>query len=181
VSPTGLPAFWLIIWVSVVPLARAWREYGVQLWKAETFTFSTDPELVGKVTDVIGLYLAPPENAIVLCVDEMSQIQALDRTAPVFPLRTGDVEKRTHDYTRHGTSTLFAALEVATGQVTAACKPTHRRQEFLAFLRQIARAYPGEEVHLVMDNYSTHKTPEVRGWLEKNPRFHVHFTLTSGS
>ncbi|MFT3797946.1 MAG: IS630 family transposase [Microbacterium sp.] len=162
-------------------VARAWREYGVQPWKSETFKFSTDPELVGKVTDVVGLYLAPPENAIVLCVDEKSQIQALDRTAPMLPMRIGDAEKRTHDYKRHGTTTLFAALEIATGHVTGAVKPKHRRQEFLAFLRQIDRAYPDVELHLVMDNYATHKTPEVKAWLEQRPRFHVHFTPTSGS
>lgn len=162
-------------------VARAWREYGIQPWKSETFKFSTDPELVGKVTDVVGLYLAPPENAVVLCVDEKSQIQALDRTAPMLPMRIGDIEKRTHDYKRHGTTTLFAALEIATGHVTGAVKPKHRRQEFLAFLRQIDRAYPDVELHLVMDSYATHKTPEVRDWLEKHPRFHVHFTPTSGS
>lgn len=162
-------------------VARAWREYGVQPWKSETFKFSTDPELVAKVTDVVGLYLAPPENAIVLCVDEKSQIQALDRTAPMLPMRIGDAEKRTHDYKRHGTTTLFAALEVATGHVTGAVKPKHRRQEFLAFLRQLDRAYPERELHLVMDNYATHKTPEVKIWLQKHPRFHVHFTPTSGS
>ncbi|MBB2958225.1 IS630 family transposase [Pseudoclavibacter helvolus] len=162
-------------------VARAWREYGVQPWKSETFKFSTDPELVGKVTDVVGLYLAPPENAIVLCVDEKSQIQALDRTAPMLPMRIGDTEKRTHDYKRHGTTTLFAALDVATGHVTGAVKPKHRRQEFLSFLRQLDRAYPERDLHLVMDNYATHKTPEVKTWLEKRPRFHVHFTPTSGS
>lgn len=162
-------------------VARAWREYGIQPWKAETFKFSTDPELEAKVTDVIGLYLAPPENAVVLSVDEKSQIQALDRTAPLLPMRMGDAEKRTHDYHRHGTSTLFAALEVATGQVTGAVKPRHRRQEFLSFLRQIDRAYPGQELHLVMDNYATRKTPEVRQWLAEHSRFHVHFTPTSGS
>ena len=123
-------------------VARAWREYGVQPWRAETFKFSTDPELVAKVTDVVGLYLAPPENAIVLCVDEKSQIQALDRTAPMLPMQPGLPERRTHDYVRHGTTTLFAALEIATGKVTAACKPRHRHQEFLAFLKQVARAYP---------------------------------------
>ncbi|HEY5223842.1 MAG TPA: IS630 family transposase [Microbacteriaceae bacterium] len=162
-------------------VARAWRKYGVQPWRSETFKFSTDPELVGKVTDVVGLYLAPPENAIVLCVDEKSQIQALDRTAPMLPMRIGDTEKRTHDYKRHGTTTLFAALEIATGQVTGAVKPKHRRQEFLSFLRQLNRAYPQQDLHLVMDNYATHKTPEVKDWLQKNPRFHVHFTPTSGS
>lgn len=162
-------------------VARAWRAYGVQPWRCETFKFSTDPELVGKVTDVVGLYLAPPENAIVLCVDEKSQIQALDRTAPMLPMRQGDAERHTYDYKRHGTTTLFAALEIATGHVTAAVKPKHRRQEFLSFLRQLDRAYPRQDLHLVMDNYATHKTPEVTDWLAKHPRFHVHFTPTSGS
>jgi len=123
-------------------VARAWREYRVAPWRAESFRFSTDPELVAKVTDVVGLYLAPPENAVVLCVDEKSQIQALDRTAPILPLQPGLAERRSHDYLRHGTTTLFAALEIATGQVTAACKPRHRNHEFLAFLKQVARAYP---------------------------------------
>jgi transposase len=162
-------------------IATAWREYGVQPWRVETFKFSTDPELVAKVTDVIGLYLAPPENAIVLCVDEKSQIQALDRTAPMLPMQPGLPARRTHDYVRHGTSTLFAALDIATGTVTGACKPRHRHQEFLAFLKQVARAYPDRELHLVMDNYATHKRVEVRGWLAGNPRIHVHFTPTSGS
>ena len=162
-------------------IATAWREYGVQPWRVETFKFSTDPELVAKVTDVIGLYLAPPENAIVLCVDEKSQIQALDRTAPMLPMQPGLPARRTHDYVRHGTSTLFAALDIATGTVTGACKPRHRHQEFLAFLKQVARAYPDRELHLVMDNYATHKRAEVRGWLAGNPRIHAHFTPTSGS
>jgi transposase len=162
-------------------IARAWREYGVQPWRRETFKFSTDPELVAKVTDVIGLYLAPPENAIVLCVDEKSQIQALDRTAPILPMRPGLPERATHDYVRHGTTTLFAALDIATGQVTAACQPRHRHQEFLRFLKQVARAYPDQELHLVMDNYATHKRVEVRDWLTANPRIHVHFTPTSRS
>jgi transposase len=170
-------------------IARAWREYGVQPWRVETFKFSTDPELVAKVVDVVGLYLAPPENAVVLCVDEKSQIQALDRTAPMLPMQPGLPERRTHDYVRHGTSTLFAALEVATGRVTGACKPRHRHQEFLAFLKQVARAYPEDvdehgtpiELHLVMDNYAAHKKAEVRQWLEKNPRIHVHYTPTSAS
>jgi transposase len=162
-------------------IAAAWREYGVQPWRSETFKFSTDPELVAKVTDVVGLYLAPPENAVVLCVDEKSQIQALDRTAPMLPMQPGLPERRTHDYRRHGTTTLFAALEIATGAITAACKPRHRHQEFLAFLKQVARAYPGQDLHLVMDNYAAHKRIEVRTWLAKNPRIHVHFTPTSGS
>ncbi|MGD8150329.1 IS630 family transposase [Ornithinimicrobium sp. Y1694] len=162
-------------------VARAWREYGVQPWRSETFKFSTDPELVAKVTDVVGLYLEPPENAIVLCVDEKSQIQALDRTAPMLPMQPGLPERRTHDYKRHGTTTLFAALEIATGKVTGACKPRHRHQEFLAFLKQVARAYPTGELHLVMDNYATHKKAEVKQWLAKNPRIHVHHTPTSAS
>ena len=166
-------------------VARAWRAYGVQPWRSETFKFSTDPELVAKVTDVVGLYLAPPENAVVLCVDEKSQIQALDRTAPMLPMQPGLPERRTHDYKRNGTTTLFAALDIATGQVTAACKPRHRHQEFLAFLKQVARSYPddgtGQQMHLVMDNYAAHKRVEVRDWLAANPRIHVHFTPTSGS
>jgi transposase len=162
-------------------VATAWREYGVQPWRAETFKFSTDPELVAKVSDVVGLYLAPPENAIVLCVDEKSQIQALDRTAPVLPMQPHACEKRTADYVRHGTTTLFAALEIATGKVTGACKPRHRHQEYLAFLKQVARAYPDQELHLVMDNYATHKRSEVRDWLAANPRITTHFTPTSGS
>ncbi|WP_139142703.1 IS630 family transposase [Humibacillus sp. DSM 29435] len=166
-------------------IAKAWRAYGVAPWRVETFKFSTDPELVGKVTDVVGLYLAPPENAIVLCIDEKSQIQALDRTAPMLPMQPGLPERRTHDYKRNGTSTLFAGLEIATGKVTGACKPRHRHQEFLAFLKQVARAYPddgtGQQLHLVMDNYAAHKKVEVRDWLAANPRIHVHFTPTSGS
>jgi len=162
-------------------VARIWREAGVQPWRAESFRFSTDPELVAKVTDVVGLYLAPPDNAIVLCVDEKSQIQALDRTQQILPMQPHLIERRSHDYVRHGTTTLFAVLEIATGQVTAALKPRHRRQEFLAFLRQVARAYPSGDLHLVMDNYAAHKTPEVRDWLAANPRVLVHFTPTHAS
>ncbi|MGH3714512.1 MAG: IS630 family transposase [Micromonosporaceae bacterium] len=160
---------------------RTWRHHRVQPWRSETFKFSTDPELIAKVTDVVGLYLAPPENAIVLCVDEKSQIQALDRTQPALPMQPGLPERRTHDYVRHGTTTLFAALEIATGKVTGAVKPRHRHQEFLAFLKQVARAYPDRELHLVMDNYAAHKRVEVRDWLAANPRIRVHFTPTSGS
>ena len=160
---------------------RTWRHYRVQPWRVQTFKFSTDPELIAKVTDVVGLDLAPPENAIVLCVDEKSQIQALDRTQKMLPMRTGSPEHRSHDYVRHGTSTLFAALDIATGKVTAATKPRHRRQEFLAFLKQVARAYPDRQLHLVMDNYAAHKTPEVKTWLADHPRIVVHFTPTSGS
>jgi transposase len=162
-------------------VARAWAEYGVAPWRCETFKFSTDPQLVAKVTDVVGLYLAPPENAIVLCCDEKSQIQALDRTAPTLPMQPGRAASWTHDYRRHGTTTLFAALDIATGKVTAACKPRHRHQEFLAFCKQVARAYPTGELHLVMDNYAAHKRVEVRDWLTDNPRVHVHFTPTSAS
>jgi transposase len=162
-------------------VARAWRDYGIQPWRVETFKFSTDPELVAKVTDVVGLYLAPPENAIVLCVDEKSQIQALDRTQPTLPMQSGLPERRTHDYVRHGTTTLFAALDIASGTVTAACKPRHRHQEFLAFLKHVARAYPDRQLHLVMDNYAAHKRVEIRTWLAANPRIHVHFTPTSAS
>jgi transposase len=167
--------------ISHVTIAEAWKRYGVKPWKAETFRFSTDPELEAKVTDVIGLYLAPPENAIVLCCDEKSQIQALNRTQKTLPMQPGHAEQRTHDYVRHGTTTLFAALEIATGRVTGVCKNRHRHQEFLAFLKHVARAYPECELHLVMDNYAAHKHPNVRSWLAANPRIHVHFTPTSGS
>jgi transposase len=174
-------------------VARAWRAYGIKPWKAESFRFSTDPELVGKVTDICGLYLGThadiPANAIVLSVDEKSQIQALDRTVPILPMQPGKVERRSHDYYRHGTTTLFAALEIATGKVTAALKPKHRHQEFLAFLKHIERTYRDAvdehgqplELHLVMDNYAAHKHKNVRDWLEVNPRFKVHFTPTHAS
>ena len=167
--------------ISFSAVAKAWREYGIQPWRAETFKFSTDPQLVAKVTDVVGLYLDPPETAVVLCVDEKSQIQALDRTQPMLPMQPRRPARHTHDYVRHGTTTLFAALEVATGQVTAACKPRHRHQEFLTFLKQVARAYPDQPLHLVMDNYAAHKRIEVRDWLAENPRIQVHFTPTSAS
>jgi transposase len=162
-------------------VAKAWRDYGIRPWRLETFKFSTDPELIAKVTDVVGLYLEPPENAIVLCVDEKSQIQALDRTQKTLPMKPGLAERRTHDYVRHGTTTLFAALEIATGKVTGITQPRHRRQEFLRFLKHVAKAYPDQELHLVMDNYATHKTVEVRDWLAANPQIHFHFTPTSGS
>ena len=165
-------------------VAAVWKEYGVKPWKAETFKFSTDPELEAKVVDVVGLYLSPPENAIVLCIDEKSQVQALNRTQKTLPMQPGHAEQRTHDYVRHGTTTLFAALEIATGKVTGLCKSRHRHQEFLAFLKHLARAYPdrdGTELHLVMDNYAAHKRVEIRDWLAANPRIQVHFTPTSGS
>jgi transposase len=167
--------------VSNVKVAKVWREYGLQPWRTETFKFSTDPQLEGKVRDVVGLYLNPPDKAIVLCVDEKSQVQALDRTAPILPLRPGIPQKQTHDYIRHGTTALFAALEVATGKVTEACYPRHRHEEFLKFLKQVARAYPRRELHLVVDNYATHKHPNVQKWLARNPRITLHFTPTSGS
>ena len=167
--------------VDASTVLRTWRHHRVQPWRSETFKFSTDPELVAKVTDVVGLYLAPPENAIVLSVDEKSQIQALDRTQKTLPMQPGQAERRTHDYVRHGTTTLFAALEIATGKVTGICRPRHRHQEFLVFLRHVARAYPDQQLHLIMDNYATHKHPKVKTWLAANPRIKVHFTPTSGS
>jgi len=175
--------------ISAFTVAEAWRDYGIRPWRSESFRFSTDPELEAKVIDIVGLYLAPPENAIVLCVDEKSQIQALDRTMPVLPMQPGLVERRSHDYLRHGTTTLFAALEIATGNVTAALKPRHRNTEFLAFLKQVERAYrdvvddQGDpvELHLVMDNYAAHKHANVKAWLTRNPRFVIHFTPTHAS
>jgi len=167
--------------ISHVWVSKIWRKWGLQPWRVETFKFSTDPELEVKIRDVVGLYLNPPENAIVLCVDEKSQVQALDRTAPMLPLRPGIPEKQTHDYIRHGTTTLFAALEVATGRVTDVCYPQHRNQEFLKFLKQVAKSYPRKDLHVVCDNYRTHKHANVRAWLDRNPRVTLHFTPTSGS
>ena len=167
--------------VSFASVARIWRKWDLQPWRVETFKFSTDPELDAKVRDVVGLYLAPPDKAVVLSIDEKSQVQALDRTAPILPLRPGLPEKQTHDYVRHGTTTLFAALEVATGMVTDACHPRHTHAEFLAFLKQVAKAYPRVQLHIVCDNYGTHKHPKVKAWLAKNPRISMHFTPTSGS
>src|SRR3954452_16018169 len=162
-------------------VARAWRSYGVQPWRHGTFKFSTDPELEGKVRDVVGLYLDPPQNAIVLCVDEKSQIQALNRTQPILPVRPGLPEKATHDYKRNGTTTLFAALEVATGSVLDRCYDRHGKAEFLDFLKQVAKAYPRRELHVVLDNYHTHKHDDINRWLAKHPRITLHFTPTSGS
>ena len=162
-------------------VARAWRRYGVKPWRRETFKFSTDPQLEAKVSDVVGLYLNPPTNAIVLCVDEKSQIQALNRTQPILPVRPGLPEKATHDYQRNGTTTLFAALEVATGKVTDRCYDRHGKAEFLDFLKKVARAYPRRQLHVVCDNYHTHKHADITGWLAKNPRIALHFTPTSGS
>jgi transposase len=167
--------------LSNVKVAQVWREHGLQPWRTQTFKFSTDPQLEAKVRDVVGLYLNPPDKAVVVCVDEKPQTQALERTAPVLPLRPGIPEKRSHDYIRHGTTTLFAALEIATGKVTDACYPRHRHQEFLKFLRQVAAAYPRAPLHVVCDNYGTHTHADVRDWLAKNPRVTLHFTPTSGS
>jgi transposase len=167
--------------ISNVWVAKIWRKWGLQPWRRETFKFSTDPQLEAKIRDVVGLYLNPPDKAVVLSIDEKSQIQALDRTAPILPLRPGLPEKATHDYVRHGTTTLFAALEVATGQVTDACYPRHRHEEFLRFLKHVAKSYPRVKLHIVADNYATHKHPAVQAWLAKNPRITMHFTPTSGS
>jgi transposase len=168
--------------ISFAEVARIWRDWGLQPHRAETFKFSTDPQLEAKIRDVVGLYLDPPANAVVVCVDEKSQIQALDRTAPLLPMRFDQAERRTHDYQRHGTTTLFAALEVATGKITAdACYQRHRNGEFLAFLKQVAKAHPRVKLHVVADNYGTHNHPNVRAWLAKNPRITMHFTPTSAS
>jgi transposase/transposase-like protein len=167
--------------ISDATVARAWRAYRVQPWRSGTFKFSTDPELEAKVRDVVGLYLDPPQNAIVLCVDEKSQIQALNRTQPILPLRPGLPERATHDYKRNGTTTLFAALEVATGTVTDRCYERHGKAEFLDFLKRVAKAYPRRRLHIVLDNYHTHKHDEINQWLAKHPRISLHFTPTSGS
>jgi transposase len=165
--------------ISHATVARIWHRFGVAPWRAQTFKFSTDPALEAKVRDVVGLYLHPPEKAVVLCVDEKPQIQALERTAPTLPVRPGHPEAASFDYVRHGTTTLFAALEVATGKVTEACTDRHRHQEFLAFLKQVAAAYPRRQLHVVVDNLATHKYPAVRAWLARHPRITLHFTPTS--
>ena len=168
--------------VSFAEVARIWRDWDLQPHRVETFKFSTDPQLDAKVRDVVGLYLDPPANAVVVCVDEKSQIQALDRTAPLLPIRFGHAERRTHDYVRHGATTLFAALEVATGRITAdACLPRHRSGEFLAFLKLVAKAHPRVQLHVVCDNYATHSHPAVKAWLARHPRITMHFTPTSAS
>jgi len=167
--------------VSHSTVARVWAEHDLKPWQTETFKFSTDPQLEAKVRDVVGLYLDPPAHAIVLCVDEKSQIQALERTQPVRPVRLGRPERRTHDYLRHGTTTLFAALEVATGRVTDICRPRHRHREFLAFLKLVAKTYPRRQLHVVVDNYATHKHQRVQAWLGRHPRIQLHFTPTYAS
>jgi transposase len=171
------------ITVSHDSISRLWRKFCLQPHRTEGFKFSTDPLLEAKVRDVVGLYLEPPENAVVVCVDEKSQIQELDRTRPVLPMRPGIPERQTHDYVRHGTTTLFAALEIATGTVTDACYPRHRHGEFLKFLKTVAAAYPGPDLHVVCDNYATHKHADVRKWLGRpeNQRITLHFVPTSCS
>ena len=161
---------------------RIWRAFGLQPHRSETFKLSPDPLLIEKVRDIVGLYVNPPQHAVVLCVDEKSQIQALDRTRPLLPMRPGQVERRTHDYERHGTTSLFAALEAKTGRVIGKFHQRHRSLEFRKFLDTIDTQTPrGLDVHLIMDNYGTHKTLLIRKWLLKRPRFHVHFTPTYGS
>jgi transposase len=167
--------------VSHSTVARVWAEHDLKPWQVETFKFSTDPQLEAKVRDVVGLYLDPPAHAIVLCVDEKSQIQALERTQPPCPVAPGRPERRTHDYRRHGTTTLFAALEVTTGQVTDVCHPRHRHSEFLEFLKLVAKAYPRRQLQVVLDNYATHKHAKVQAWLGNHPRVRLHFTPTYAS
>jgi transposase len=164
-------------------IVRIWHSFGLQPHRSETFKLSTDPFLVEKVRDVVGLYVNPPEHAIVLCVDEKSQVQALDRTQPILPLRPGLPEQRTHDYERHGTTSLFAALDIATGKVIGECHRRHRHQEFLKFMEVVDSRLPADvgEVHLVLDNYGTHKTPKVVRWFARHPRYQLHFTPTSAS
>ena len=163
-------------------VGRIWQAFGLQPHRAETFKLPPDPQFVEKVRDVVGLYVSPPVNAVVLCVDEKSQIQALDRTQPLLPMAPGQAERRTNDYVRHGTTSLFAALDVATGEVVAQLHRRHRSAEFRKFLDAVDASVPaGLDVHLVMDNYATHKTPLIRDWLAKRPRFHVHFTPTYSS
>ena len=161
---------------------RIWRAFGLQPHRVETFKLSSDPLFVEKVRDIVGLYLAPPERAVVLSVDEKSQVQALDRTQPLLPMRPGQAERRTHDYKRNGTTSLFAALDVKAGTVIGTCMPRHRASEFRKFLDEIERNVPSDlDVHIVMDNYGTHKTKLIRNWFAKRPRWHVHFTPTSAS
>ena len=168
--------------ISPSSVGRIWAAAGLKPHQTRNFKVSNDPMFEEKVTDIVGLYLDPPDRAVVLCVDEKSQIQALDRTQPGLPLKKGRAATMTHDYKRHGTTTLFAALDVKSGKVIGDCMPRHRAKEFLKFLRRIDRRVPkSREVHLVLDNYATHKTPEVKAWLDKHPRFRLHFTPTSAS
>src|SRR5947199_3025528 len=168
--------------VSKSTVHRIWQAFGLQPHRQKQFKLSSDPFFVEKVRDIVGLYLNPPENAVVLCVDEKSGIQALERTQPMLPLGLGYVEGVTHDYRRHGTTTLFAALDTANGKVLAKCRPRHRHQEYLSFLREIEKNVPKNlEVHIIVDNYATHKHLRVKRWFATRPRFHVHFTPTYAS
>jgi len=168
--------------ISKSTVGRIWRAFSLQPHRSETFKLSKDPLFIEKVRDIVGLYMNPPERALVLCVDEKSQIQALDRTQPLLPMRPGLAERRTHDYVRHGTTLFFAALDVKTGTVIGDCHARHRAIEFRKFLETIDGAVPADlDVHLVLDNLSTHKAPTVRRWLAKRPRYHLHFTPTSAS
>jgi transposase len=163
-------------------ISRIWRAFGLKPHRTESFQLSTDPYLIDKVRDIVGLYMNPPDGALVLCVDEKSQIQALSRSQPILPMRPGQLERRTHDYQRHGVTSLFAALDIATGGVIGKCYNRHRSVEFLNFLKEIDKAAPPElELHLVLDNFGTHKTARVKRWLQKRPRYHLHFTPTHGS
>lgn len=168
--------------ISQSSVGRIWRAFGLQPHRHETFMLSADPQLIEKVRDIVGLYLNPPENAVVLCIDEKSQIQALNRTQPLLPMAPGQVERRTHDYERHGTTTLFAALEVATGKVIGKCTARHRAKEFLAFLREVEQQVPaGLDVHVIVDNASSHKTAAVQRWFARRPHWQIHFTATKAS
>jgi transposase len=168
--------------LSQTAIARIWRAFSLQPHRSETFKLSKDPLFVEKVRDIVGLYLDPPDKALVLCVDEKSQIQALDRTQPLLPMRPGQVERRTHDYVRHGTTSLFAALEVKSGKIIGECHRRHRAIEFRTFLDRIDGELPLDlAVHLILDNYGTHKAPPIRRWLARHPRFHLHFTPTGAS
>ncbi|ETZ41141.1 integrase core domain protein, partial [Mycobacterium avium MAV_120709_2344] len=179
---TGRRARWPSIWLSQSMVSRVWRAFGLAPHKQDSWKLSKDPLFVQKVRDVVGLYLNPPERAVVLCVDEKTQIQALNRTAPVFPMLPGTPARASHDYVRHGTSSLYAALDLATGQVIGALHSRHRAQEFLAFLKKIDAHVPADlDCHVVLDNASTHKTPQVKRWLTAHPRFVLHFTPTSSS
>jgi transposase len=168
--------------LSHMAISRIWHTFGLQPHRSETFKLSNDPLLIEKVRDIVGLYLNPPAHAAVFCVDEKPQIQALDRTQPLLPMRPGQIERRTHDYDRHGTTTLFAALNAQTSEVITQFHQRHRSVQFREFLDVIdAQVPPALDVHIIMDNYSTHKTPLIRNWFAKRPRFHIHFTPTYGS
>jgi transposase len=168
--------------LSQTAISRIWRAFALQPHRSETFKLSRDPLFVDKVRDIVGLYLNPPDRALVLCVDEKSQIQALNRAQPLLPMRPGQIERRSHDYVRHGTTSLFAALDMKTGKVIGECHRRHRGQEFRQFLQTVEAHVPTDlEVHLILDNYGTHKTPAIRRWLASHPRFHTHFTPTSAS